>query len=234
MPIRLLVQSGISLVTLCPERLALHTRVAPELARRGVIILARTWLSIAVELVSGAHVHDLWPRPGRLFIARRSHTFRQLADAINTAFSRWDLAHLHVFTLRDGTHVVPIRRWDDPAGDELDDEATRLSRLELGEEFAYVFDLGDEWAHLCSVGTERVDPVDVYGVEPIDPVPYWGWGWIPDQYGRRFDGDMGDETPVPLPPDPIFSDLPALHAGWGRRETSPHWRGIRGMIENET
>lgn len=179
--------------------------------------MARNWLSIAVELVDGAHAHDLWPRPGRLFIARRSHTFRQLADAINTAFSRWDLAHLHMFTLANGVHIVPMRRWDDPAGDELDDESTRLSRLEPGEQFAYTFDLGDDWQHLCTVGGQRLDPVDVYGLEPDDPVPYWGWGWIPDQYGRRFDGDP-EESTIPPPPDPVLSDLPPILPWWGPRD----------------
>lgn len=178
--------------------------------------MARTWLSIAVELVDGAHVHNFWPRSCRLFVARRSHTFRQLADAINTAFSRWDLAHLHMFTLGDGTHIVPMRWWDDPSGDELDDERTRLSRLELGEEFAYVFDLGDDWQHLCTVGEQRIDPVEVYGIEPDTPVPYWGWGWIPDQYGRRFAGDDG-ESEIPPPPDPILSDLPPILPRWGSR-----------------
>lgn len=44
--------------------------------------MARTWLSIRVELVSGRSV-DYWPRPGRILAAARSHSFRQLADAIN-------------------------------------------------------------------------------------------------------------------------------------------------------
>ena len=43
---------------------------------------------------------------------------------------------------------------------------------------------------------------------------YWGWGSLPDQYGRRFDEDDG-ETPVP--PDPHGSDLPAIRYDWGPR-----------------
>lgn len=27
-----------------------------------------------------------------------------------------------------------------------------------GEQFVYVFDLGDDWTHLCTVGPERIDP----------------------------------------------------------------------------
>ncbi|MEU6511992.1 hypothetical protein [Streptomyces sp. NPDC046942] len=68
--------------------------------------MARTWLSIRVELISG-HGADLWPRPGRVFAAARSHSFARFATAIDIAFGRWDLAHLHLFTLSDGTQVSP-------------------------------------------------------------------------------------------------------------------------------
>src|SRR5438046_2046880 len=37
------------------------------------------------------------------------------------------------------------------------------------------------------------------GVGPERPLPYWGWGVIPDPYGRLFDADDG-ETPIPAPP----------------------------------
>jgi hypothetical protein len=47
--------------------------------------VARTWLSIEVDLVSGRG-RAVWPRPGRIFAAARSHTFAELADAIDTAF----------------------------------------------------------------------------------------------------------------------------------------------------
>jgi hypothetical protein len=29
-----------------------------------------------------------------------------------------------------------------------------------------------------------VEPEEVYGVRPKGPVAVWGWGAIPDQYGR--------------------------------------------------
>jgi precorrin-8X/cobalt-precorrin-8 methylmutase len=38
-----------------------------------------------------------------------------------------------------------------------------------------------------------VDPVEVYGVAPAAPVPIWGWGSIPDQYGRRTEDDTGED-----------------------------------------
>jgi hypothetical protein len=51
--------------------------------------------------------------------------------------------------------------------------------------FRYVFDLGDDWRHRCRALPEKVDPRELYpGPLPRLPVPVWGWGWIPDQYGR--------------------------------------------------
>ena len=177
--------------------------------------MARTWLSIRVELVGGMHAHDLWPRPGRLLLARPGMTFRDLAAAIDTAFARWDLAHLHAFQLADGIRIGVRTPWDEDDDEELDDRAEKLSRLQLGECFAYEFDFGDRWMHLCTVEMEKVDPEQVYGQRPDRPVPYFGWGDIPDQYGRRWDADDG-ESPVPPPPDPPLSDLPAgLHYSWG-------------------
>ena len=70
----------------------------------GGLKVARTWLSIRVQLVEGRG-ERLWPRPGRILAAARSHTFAQLADAIDDAFARWDRAHLHEFELADGTRL---------------------------------------------------------------------------------------------------------------------------------
>ena len=177
--------------------------------------MTRTWLTIQVELVSGRGEH-YWPRPGRIFVARRSFTFRQLANAINLAFGRWELAHLHRFVLSDGTEIVPLAWWDEADDDAADDATTSLSRLQLGEQFAYEFDLGDGWEHLCTVGPERVDPTEVYGPEPDDPSPYFGWGDLPDQHGRQWGSDDGSATPPPAPDSPT-SDLPPLMASWGHR-----------------
>ena len=43
--------------------------------------MARTWLSVRVELVEGRGGR-LWPRPGRILAAARSHSFAALATAI--------------------------------------------------------------------------------------------------------------------------------------------------------
>ena len=87
----------------------------------------------------------------------------------------------------------------------------KLSLLNLGEQFAYTFDFGDDWTHLCSVADSRIDPLETVGIIPDRPLPYWGWGDIPDQYGRRQETDDGEK---PVPPDPKGSDLPDLLSNW--------------------
>lgn len=178
--------------------------------------MARTWLSIRVDLVGGMDAHDLWPRPGRLLLARPGMTFRMLANAINDAFARWDRSHLHAFTFEDGSRISFRTPWDEIDDEDLDDTKEKLSRLSLGERFAFEYDFGASWMHLCTVDDAKVDPLEVYGEVPDHPVAYFGWGGIPDQYGRRWDGDDGGSE-VPPQPDPPLSDLPDLHYTWGSR-----------------
>ena len=174
--------------------------------------VARTWLSLAVELVEGGG-YRYWPRPGRVFAVARTHTFSQLAFAIDTSFGRWDLSHLWQFELAGDIYVAPEDpEWQSEASDRLLSGTSRLSRLAAGDEFVYQFDPGDAWLHVCRVAEARIDPRDVLGDVPSRPTPYDGWGILPDQYLRRFDGDDG-ETPVP--PDARNADLPPLRDGWG-------------------
>lgn len=172
--------------------------------------MARTWLSIRVDLISG-HGQDFWPRPGRIFAAARSHKFSQLAEAIDTAFARWDRWHLYKFELADG-QLIGQAEFDDFDVGFIDGAATKLSTLSLGEQFVYQFDFGDCWTHLCTVGPERIDPESELGIVPRSPLPYWGWGAIPDQYGRRWDSDDWES---PEPPNPGLADLPPLQPWWG-------------------
>ncbi|MBV9357863.1 MAG: hypothetical protein JO023_20320, partial [Chloroflexi bacterium] len=97
--------------------------------------MARTWLSIRVDLIGG-HGEMLWPRPGRVFAASRSHTFAQLATAIDDAFARWDRSHLHEFTRADGSHLGIPGTEDDEPEHTLDYERVKLGQLDLGEQFA--------------------------------------------------------------------------------------------------
>ena len=120
------------------------------------------------------------------------HTFADLAAAVDQAFARWDLSHLHQFRLPDGRLLGEASpEWDQDVVDET--SLTVASTVGVGDHFDYVFDLGDDWRHSCEVEATYVDPTEAYGVVPPTPVPIWGWGWIPDQYGRRSPDDDGDE-----------------------------------------
>jgi hypothetical protein len=155
--------------------------------------VARTWLQIRVDLLGGRGV-ACEPSPGRVFLVGPSHSFEQLAKAIDAAFARWDLSHLHTFELSDGRQIgYP----DDSFGSDLewlDHAKLKVAKeVKAGEQFEYVFDLGDNWQHRCVVGPEKADPIDEYGIVPEQPVAIWGWGSIPDQYGRRSFDDDGED-----------------------------------------
>jgi hypothetical protein len=152
--------------------------------------MARTWLRIRVDLLGGLGM-DCDPSPGRIFLVGPAHTFEQLAEAIDVAFARWDRSHLHVFELADGRRVgFPDDAFDLDMG-LLDHARLKVAReVKPGGEFAYVFDLGDDWRHRCTVLEDKADPVEEYGTAPRMPAPIWGWGTIPDQYGRRSFDDV--------------------------------------------
>ncbi|WP_433688048.1 hypothetical protein ACQP0I_04335 [Micromonospora carbonacea] len=97
----------------------------------------------------------------------------------------------------------------------MDSDRTTLSRLTPGDQFAYVFDMGDDWTHLCTVADHRIDPLDELGLVAAQPTPYQGWGDLPDQYGRRWDGDNGSAAPR-RPSNPL-ADLPPILPWWGPR-----------------
>jgi hypothetical protein len=148
--------------------------------------VARTWLQIRVVLVGGGP--DERRDPGRVFLIGPSHTFGQFAEAINSAFARWDLSHLHEFRLGDGR---PIGFPDDEFAPEVlweDQAAVKVAgAVRPGDEFEFRFNFGEGWRHRCRVLDEKADPREAYGPgpPPKQPVPIWGWGSIPDHYGRE-------------------------------------------------
>ncbi|MFI8185787.1 hypothetical protein ACIF70_35460 [Actinacidiphila glaucinigra] len=78
-----------------------------------------------------------------------------------------------MFTLADGIGVSPLEWWEGEAPEgTIDGRTTMLGRLRGGEQqFAYVFDMGDQWARLCTVDSRRVDPEEEFGVTPDRPMP---------------------------------------------------------------
>lgn len=149
-------------------------------------------MQIRVDLLGGRGA-DLDPTPGRIFICGPGHDFGQLADAINRGFARWDLSHMHEFELADGRKIgYP----DDDFGPDLiwEDQSKLkvLREIKPGEEFAFTFDFGDDWHHRCQALPEKIDPRAKWGPGPLPPVPVpvFGWGSIPDQYGRLAAPDL--------------------------------------------
>ncbi|WP_422747328.1 hypothetical protein [Micromonospora sp. WMMD1219] len=182
--------------------------------------------SIRVELVTGRG-RDYWPRPGRIFTTHRKHTFAQLAEAIDIALGRWDLAHLRMFVLADGVEMSWSPWRDGPAfPGTRDGRCSRLDELIVGTVFAYVFDLGEDWAHLCTVG-----PPDASVAMPLPsqpPRPDRGWGNLPDQYGRHHPDDRASAA-VPRGSSALLNDLPSILPSWGPHGGGPRRRaaGIR-------
>jgi hypothetical protein len=150
--------------------------------------VARTWLQVRVDLLAGLGVW-LTPSAGRIFIVGPAHTFSALADAINAAFARWDLSHLHEFELAGGRRIGFAD--PDPFEDDgvvEDQAAVKVAAAVVpGDEFRFVFDFGDRWEHRCRVLDEKADPRQEWGEGrlPRQPVAIWGWGLVPDQYGRE-------------------------------------------------
>lgn len=151
------------------------------------------WMTIRVVLV-GREGAPLPLPAGRVLLAHGDHTFADLAEAVDTAFGRWDLTPLHEFRV-PGRYLISdldnAEESDDVVVEQSDEVALRDVGLEPGSILRYVFDLGERWVHRCDVESIGVDPVDLYGEEPEFPVPIFGWGPIPDQYGR--DSEEEDE-----------------------------------------
>jgi hypothetical protein len=186
--------------------------------------MARTWLSVTVELLGGRG-EEFWPWPGRIFAVGPAHTFGAFAEAVNDAFARWDRSHLSMFTLADGRVVTDeetgaemVESLSGPLSAPVDIASARVARtVAPGAEFQFTFDLGDDWIHRCVVAEQKIDPAEVLGIHPELPLPYWGWGAIPDQYGRRWAGDDGEHRPPARPNRPH----PMLRHAWPAREQTP-------------
>ena len=149
-------------------------------------------LRVVLQGKSGVEFAD---PPGRDLLVNDSHSFAERASAIDRAFARWDLSHLHEFRFLDGRRIrmADTDEFGDREG-ELDDrkETLRAARLRVGDSFEYVFDFGDNWEHVCTLIWDDVDPTEEWGKRPAEVVPVFDWGAIPDQY-RRVTPDAEDE-----------------------------------------
>jgi hypothetical protein len=182
-----------------PPRMA-KVAVTTRCVTRSVPSRARTplrWSIVRVTLVSNGG-DELADAPGRDLLVSSVHTFAELANAIDRAFARWDPSHLHEFRLADGRRVVMEEAEeleDSGSAQHLDERAHSPSSMGLssGDTFTYIFDLGDEWEHDCTVLRIDVDPEEEAGVVVSEILPIFGWGTIPDQYGRLSPDDDQDE-----------------------------------------
>ena len=166
-------------------------RPNPQGSARGL----SSWLIVRVVLAGhgGEPLHD---PPGRDLLVSTRHPFKDLASAIDTAFARWDRGHLHEFSLSDGRRIGMADADEFGADGELDEAIETLGTASMkdGDTFDYIFDLGDSWEHDCTVLRTNVDPQAELGAVPRDIVPVFGWGAMPDQYGRIGpDRDESDE-----------------------------------------
>lgn len=205
--------------------------------------MARRWQTISVHLLSGRGETLIHP-PGRVFILPPRTTFAALGQAIDIAFARWDFSHLREFTLDDGTRVLD----DESAGEMRNSMSGPIPKIislreivkrrvaAVGTQFAYTFDFGDDWFHLCTF-EGYADPAEVYGPDPSEPAPIWGWGTIPDQYGRRWNGDDGeDEPPHPIEVPAVldtstrYAQVPAL-VDLGQVRTASSAGGVGAFID---
>lgn len=167
------------------------------------------WMTLRVVLL-GRPGHPLTPPPGRLLLAHTDHTFAELSEALDVAFGRWDLSPVHEFAVQ-GRRLTAGDTDLDEDSEDSDDVALGEVGLGAGTRFTYLFDVGEGWTHDCRVEETGVDPVVEFGETPSTPVPLYGWGTIPDQYGATTEEVDADGTPGDTGPP---EEMDALSASW--------------------
>lgn len=113
--------------------------------------------SLRVALEGGG---DVW----RIVQIRGDQTLEELHEAICDAFN-WDMDHLWAFFMNN-RYWDPQEEYGPPeVGEGAGDAAATtidILGLEVGGEFCYIFDFGDEWRHA----------IEVVEIEPADDGPY--------------------------------------------------------------
>lgn len=96
-----------------------------------------------------------------------------------------------------GDRALPLG----PIPESLDIETAKVAKtVGPGAEFRFTYDFSDDWMHRCVVDETKTDPLETLGISPRTPLPYRGWGSMPDQYGRRWQGDDGSDDRLPRRP----------------------------------
>jgi len=130
---------------------------------------------------------------GRVILARLDHTFAEFARAIDTSFGRWDLTPVHEFEVYGRRLLSDVAADEGGIAEASDDVRLGETHLRPGAPFSYVFDLGENWQHTCDVESPLVD-AGQYGEQPELPIAVFGWGTIPDQFGRETEEDDEDDS----------------------------------------
>jgi hypothetical protein len=193
-------------------------------------------------VLSGREGLPLEPPPGRVVLVHADHSFADLAEAIDTSFGRWDLAPLHEF----GVEGRRLAAEPDPEQVELEDsDEVTVGEVGLrpGSRFSYLFDLEMRWVHDCTVSDVGVDPFELLGDEPELPAPVFGWGAVPDQYGRDSEDEEADEADLwagdagalAVDEDDELADLPAIDleaefAAWDEAEAAS-WEVVEKALQ---
>jgi hypothetical protein len=189
---------------------------------------------MTIRVVLTGQPHATLPRPpGRVLLVHADHAFSDLADAIDTGFGRWDLTPSHQFDV-EGRMLLSSDAVDDGPEDADDTDEVTVGEvgLRVAARFGYTFDLSEQWTHECTVDEVGVDPFEAAGEEPEVPVPLFGWGQIPDQYGRMTEDDTdddGEEEPLALPTD-FDPDEEADLAAWDAAEAAS-WKVVARALE---
>lgn len=178
-------------------------------------------MTLRVQLL-GRSGEMLAAPPGRLLLAHGDHSLAEVSEAIDVAFGRWDLSPTHEFSIGDRRLVSgDAARLD--TDEDSDDVTVGELGLTLGSRFTYLFDPGEGWRHDCRVDATDVDPVEEYGETPAVPVPLYGWGSIPDQYGALSEDDADP------PDDDTAGDGAPRTTAWPEPEASS-WEVVASAL----
>lgn len=95
------------------------------------------------------------PEVWRTIIIREDLPLTQLHDRIQGAMG-WEDSHLHSFKIRE-TEYLDHKLWDDHMGASDENRMTlKKAKLEVGDTFQYVYDMGDNWTHTIKVMERRM------------------------------------------------------------------------------